>query len=99
MARQPTFSSHDPLLDARAARSLDLHGRTEAEARTAVEKLVKSSGLSGKVVHVITGKGKGSAGAPVLKNLVSGMLKGSLAPLVRDWSIDSGEGGYRILIR
>ena len=97
MARQPTFSSHDPLLDARAAVTLDLHGRTQAEAREAVEKLVKTS--SGKLLCVITGKGKGSAGGPVLKSLVRGMLKGSLAPLVRDWSLDAGEGGYRILVR
>ena len=79
--------------------TLDLHGRTEAEARAAVEKLVRSSGAGGKVVHVITGKGKGSRGAPVLKNLVRGMLKGSLAPLVREWDLDDGEGGYRVLVR
>lgn len=91
------FSSHDPLLDARAAVRLDLHGRTEAEARAAVEKLIRTS--SGKLVHVITGKGKGSAGGPVLKTLVRGMLKGSLAPHVRDWSLDAGEGGFRILAR
>ena len=97
MARQPSFSSHDPLLDARAAATLDLHGRTETEARAAVEKLVKSS--SGKLVHVITGRGKGSPGRPVLKNLVRSMLKGSLAPLVKDWALDAGDGGYRILVR
>lgn len=79
--------------------TLDLHGRTEAEARAAVEKLFRSSGASGKVVHIITGKGKGSRDAPVLKNLVRGMLKGSLAPLVRDWGLDRGEGGYRVLLR
>jgi Smr domain len=97
--RQPRFSSHDPLLDTRPAVTLDLHGRTEAEARAAVEKLVTSSGASGKVVLIITGKGKGSGGAPVLKNMVRGMLKGSLAPQVRDWSLDAGEGGYRVLVR
>ena len=97
MARQPTFSSHDPLLDARVAVTLDLHGRTQAEARAAIETLVQAS--SGKLLCVITGKGKGSAGGPVLKTLVRGMLKGSLAPLIRDWSLDAGEGGYRILVR
>ena len=97
MARQPRFSSHDALLDGKAGATLDLHGRTETEARAAFEKFVKSS--SGKLVHVITGKGKGSPGQPVLKNLVRSMLKGSLAPLVKDWALDAGEGGYRILIR
>ncbi|MDP3773657.1 MAG: Smr/MutS family protein [Gemmatimonadales bacterium] len=99
MPRQPRYSSHDALLDARPAVTLDLHGRTEAEARAAVEKLVRGSGASGKVVHIITGKGKSSRGSPVLKNLVRGMLKGSLAPLVREWDLDDGEGGYRVLVR
>ena len=97
MTRQPAFSSHDPLLDARPNRTLDLHGHTEAAARAAVEKLVKTSG--GKLVHVVTGKGKHSSGGPVLKSLIRGMLRGSLAPLVKDWSLDDGEGGYRILVR
>ena len=79
--------------------TLDLHGRTVPEARAAVEKLLTSSGASGKVVLIITGKGKGSGGAPVLKNAVRGMLKGSLAHQVRDWSLDNGEGGYRVLVR
>ncbi len=99
MPHQPRYSSHDPLLDARPAVTLDLHGRTEAEARAAVEKLVRGPGASGKVVHIITGKGKNSPGAPVLKNLVRGMLKGSLAPFVADWAPDAGEGGYRVLVR
>lgn len=97
MARQPVFSAHDALLDGKVAHKVDLHGRTETEARAAVEKLVKAS--SGKLVHVVTGKGKGSAGGPVLKTLVRGMLKGSLAPLVKDWALDAGEGGFRILVR
>lgn len=63
MARQPTFSSHDAILDARATHTLDLHGRTETEARAAVEKLVKAS--SGKLVHVITvGKGRAHPDSP-----------------------------------
>lgn len=77
--------------------TLDLHGRTEPESRAAVEKLLKSS--SGKIVLIITGKGKGSTGAPVLKGAVRGMLKGSLAHLVKDWSLDAGDGGYRVLVR
>jgi len=27
------------------------------------------------------------------------MLKGSLGHLVRDWSLDAGDGGYRVLVR
>ena len=97
MARQPTFSSHDALLDGSVSVKLDLHGLTELEARAAFEKLIKAS--SGKLVHVITGKGKSSKGQPVLKQLVRSMLKGSLARSTRDWTLDAGDGGYRILVR
>ncbi len=97
MTRQPRFSSDDPLLDRRPDVTLDLHGKTAVEARAAVERCMRSSG--GKLVLIITGKGKRSAGGPVLKTLVRGMLKGSLAPYVREWSLDAGDGGYRVLAR
>jgi len=99
MANQPRFSSHDLLLDARPAATLDLHGLTRDAARAAVEQFIRSSGRSGNVVHVITGKGKGSAGGAVLRTMVRGMLKGDLAIRVKDWALDVGEGGYRILLR
>ncbi len=95
--RHPSFSSDDPLLDRRPDITLDLHGKTAAEARAAVERCIRSSG--GKLVLIITGKGKGSANGPVLKDLVRGMVKGSLAASIRDWSLDAGEGGYRVLVR
>lgn len=94
---QPRFSSHDTLLDGRVGATLDLHGHTQESARGAVEKFVRAN--SGKLVHIITGKGKGSAGGPVLRGLVRGMLKGSLAVYVRDHALDAGEGGFRILVR
>ena len=92
MTRQPRFSSHDALLSRRADRTLDLHGQTALEARASVERLVRTS--RGKLVHIITGKGKG-----VLRTAVRGMLKGSLAPLVQDWSLDDTDGGFRVLLR
>jgi DNA-nicking Smr family endonuclease len=94
---QPRFSSHDPLLDARPAATLDLHGHTQVSARAAVEHFLR--GRSGKVVLIITGKGKGSAGGAVLRTMVRGMLKGTLAPQVRDWALDAGDGGFRVLLR
>ncbi len=99
MASHPRFSSHDALLDGRPAATLDLHGYTRDSARAAVEHFLRASGRSGKVVHIITGKGKGSAGGAVLRTMVRGMLKGALAPQVRDWALDSGDGGYRVLLR
>ena len=97
--RQPRFSSHDALLDSKPWKTLDLHGFTEAEARGQVQKLVKLPAASGKVIHIITGKGKGSGGKAVLKTAVKGMLTGSMSANVREWSLDSGDGGYRVLLR
>ena len=96
--RSPQFSSRDPLLDGRIADSLDLHGFAASEARAAIAALVRRQ-RSGSIIHVITGKGKGSAGKPVLRSLVSGMLKGELAPLVADWALDATDGGFRIRVR
>ena len=97
-ARTPRFSSHDALLDARPAATLDLHGFGAAEARAAVTALVRRH-RSGAILHVITGKGKGSAGKPVLRSAVSGLLKGELAVLVAEWSLDAGEGGFLVKLR
>ena len=53
----------------------------------------------GAVIHVITGKGRGSSGGAVLRPLVSGLLKGELRPLVADWSLDESDGGFRVRVR
>src|SRR5207253_8818319 len=68
----PAFDSRDPLLDARADGELDLHGFGAIEARSAVRAFLESwrRRKAGAVVHIITGKGKGSAGGPVLRGLV-----------------------------
>jgi hypothetical protein len=30
---------------------------------------------------------------------VSGMLKGELKPVVADWALDAGDGGFRVKLR
>jgi DNA-nicking Smr family endonuclease len=54
---------------------------------------------AGAVVHLITGKGKGSARGPVLRGLVKTLLQGELRVLVAEWGLDDGEGGYRVRVR
>jgi DNA-nicking Smr family endonuclease len=98
MPRTPRFSSHDPLLDARPAATLDLHGFGAEDARAGLRAWLLRQ-RPGTVVHVITGRGKGSPGRPVLRPVVSGMLKGELAPRVADWTLDAGDGGYVIRLR
>jgi DNA-nicking Smr family endonuclease len=51
------------------------------------------------VVHIITGKGRGSANGPVLRGLVKGLLRGELRGMVAEWQLDDAEGGYRVRLR
>jgi DNA-nicking Smr family endonuclease len=97
----PAFDSRDPLLDARADAELDLHGLGAIEARSAVRAFLESwrRRKAGAVVHLITGKGKGSASGPVLRGLVKTLLQGELRVLVAEWGLDDGEGGYRVRVR
>jgi DNA-nicking Smr family endonuclease len=99
--RHPAFDSRDPLLDARADAELDLHGFSAIEARAAVRAFLESwrRRKAGAVVHIITGKGKGSAGGPILRGLVKGLLQGELRAMVSQWGLDDGEGGYRVRVR
>ena len=96
--RQPRFSSRDTLLDATASATLDLHGLTAVEARAVVTAFMRGR-PGGVLIHIITGKGRGSAKRPVLRSLVAGMLKGELAPQLADWSPDASEGGFRVRLR
>jgi DNA-nicking Smr family endonuclease len=71
------------------------------EARSAVRAFLESwrRRKAGAVVHIITGKGKGSASGPVLRGLVKILLQGELRALVAEWGLDDGEGGYRVKVR
>lgn len=97
----PRFDPRDPLLDATPHATLDLHGRTAEEARALVRNFLGSLSrrAPGAVVHVVTGRGKGSAGRPVLRGAVAALLKGELAPRVADWSRDVDDGGFLIRVR
>ena len=99
--RHPAFDARDPLLDARADAELDLHGFGAMEARSAVRAFLESwrRRRAGAVVHIVTGKGKGSPGAPVLLGLVKTLLQGELRAMVSQWGLDDGEGGYRVRLR
>ncbi|PYP02288.1 MAG: hypothetical protein DMD25_06640 [Gemmatimonadetes bacterium] len=99
--RHPAFDARDPLLDARAEAELDLHGFGAIEARSAVRAFLESwrRRKARAVVQIVTGKGKGSAGGPVLRGLVKTLLQGELRGLVAEWGLDDGEGGYRVRVR
>jgi DNA-nicking Smr family endonuclease len=79
---------------------LDLHGHTaegaERRLRFFLERHRVTSG--GRVVHVITGKGTGSAGAAVLPPLVRDLLAGDLAAAVSGVAGLPGGGGFAVRI-
>lgn len=90
----------DPL-DGTPDDSLNLHGFTVVEARTRVPAYLQQvrRRSPGALVHVITGKGNNSPGAPVLKQLVRSLLRAGLGDQVAAWDLDHDEGGYLIRLK
>jgi hypothetical protein len=91
----------DPVLDAPVAATLDLHGSTVTEATMQLRSFLttQSRVRPGKVVRVITGRGRGSAGKAVLLPAVGRLLKGPLSIFVADCSIGVDEGSYLVLLK
>ena len=91
----------DDLMDAEPFRTLDLHGATRAEASTKVEDFLATwqRKASGRVVHVITGRGLGSSGAPLLKGLVDDLLRNQLKVYVSKSEPDLDGGGFLIRLK
>ena len=89
------------LLSQMPVATLDLHGYTGPQARPRVRDfLTTHSRLStGSVVHVITGKGAGSEGAPVLSGLVRDMLDDEVADHVDEYAGMFGGGGWVVRVR
>ena len=89
------------LLGQPVARTLDLHGRTAAEAERLVRDFILTStrGASGQVVRIVTGKGIGSAGKPVLLPLVRQWLETDLARYLDAVSLDTDGGSYLVRVR
>src|SRR5256886_15913550 len=99
MIRRPPRSTLFPYTT--LFRSLALRGFGAIEARSAVRAFLESwrRRKAGALVHIITGKGKGSADGPVLRGLVRTLLQGELRGMVSEWGLDDGEGGYRVRVR
>ena len=95
----PEFGFSGDLLDATPAATLDLHGDTAEEAgRRVRDFLLTHSRISrGKVVRIITGKGRGSAKGPVLPGVAKRILEGEMSRFVGEFDRDLDEAG--ILVR
>lgn len=102
MAR-PTPSSRDERnpfdpLDGRVDETLDLHGFAAVEARTVLAGFLKSAQQRhpGGLLHLITGRGKRSAGGPVLKPLVKTALAAAPMTIIHAWGKDDNDGGFLV---
>ncbi len=91
----PPFVLSDALLDARPADTLDLHGLRADEVQRALEPFLKRQ-RAGTVVHVITGRGRGSPGRPALFPRVRVLLTGALKDFVADMTKDLDSGGFLV---
>jgi hypothetical protein len=83
------------------AGELDLHGLTADRAEHRLEMFLDRVAVTspGQVVRVITGRGAGSAGGPVLQGVVRDALTGWLRHRVADWAVDVGSGAYLVRLR
>lgn len=80
---------------------LDLHGLTADHAEQRLEMFLDRIVASdpGGVVRVVTGRGAGSAGRPVLQEVVRDALNGWLRHRVAEWAVDMGGGAYLVRVK
>ncbi len=97
-SRTPEFGFFGDLLDATPVATLDLHGDTALDAERRVRDfiLTQSRIAKGQVVHIITGRGLGSRGRPVLPGAVRKVLKGEVSRFVEEFDRDLDEAGFLV---
>jgi len=97
-SRNPRLAFSGDLLDATPVATLDLHGDTALDAERRVKDfiLTQSRIARGQVVHIVTGRGLGSRGGPVLPGAVRKILAGEMAGLVQEFDRDLDEAGFLV---
>jgi DNA-nicking Smr family endonuclease len=96
----PELSGLARLLVEMPVETLDLHGMTADQAERRLLLFFQRHGETsrGQVVHVITGKGSGSEGAPVLPGLVREVLTYDVEKTVAEFGGLPGGGGFAVRI-
>ena len=97
----PALTGIAQLLSEMQVTTLDLHGYTADQARLRVRDfLTTHSRISAEgVVHIITGKGTGSAGDAVLLEVVRDMLDDEAADHVDQYAGMLGGGGWVVRVK
>ena len=102
--RRRTRSADQPRLGDRAlppVATLDLHGFGASEVPLALSTFFSSwqRRAKGALVHVITGKGKGSAGPPVIRPRVRRLLSEEFHDIVASFEPDETGGGFLVKLK
>ncbi len=81
--------------------TLDLHGFTASEVPLALTTFFSSwrGRAKGALVHVITGKGKGSVGRPVIRPRVRRLLSEEFHDIVASFEPDDTGGGFLVKLK
>ena len=97
----PALTGIAQLLSEMQVATLDLHGYTADQARLRVRDfLTTHSRISAEgVVHIITGKGTGSEGGPVLLEVVRDILDDETANHVDEYAGMLGGGGWVVRVK
>jgi DNA-nicking Smr family endonuclease len=87
----------DPL-DGRVDETLDIHGFSAVEARAHVDPFLRAARkrCPGGLLHLITGRGRNSAGGSVLKPIVRAALASAPPTVVVAWGKDHADGGFLV---
>lgn len=77
---------------------VDLHGFTAVQAERRTDGFLRGWAMRepGAVVRIITGRGAGSAGAPVIQDRIRRGLTEGWDDLVSDWAVDVGGGAFLV---
>lgn len=87
--------------DRSAEATFDLHGQSVLEAAGSTEQFLRIQARirPGRVIRLITGRGRGGGGAPV-KTRVRTLLRNLKArgTLVRDFVLEESDGSFLVLL-